>query len=79
MLLSSKFAAELSAIAAEIGAGLTVIYYDARIQRVETYTREDLPLTLNPSGGGGTDFRPVFENLASRRSPAAPALVIEVP
>lgn len=62
----SQFAAELSAIAAEIGAGLTVIYCDARIQRVETYTREDLPLALNPVGGGGTDFRPVFEYLASR-------------
>ena len=71
----ARFAAELSAIAAEIGAGLTVIYCDARIQRVETYTREDLPLTLNPAGGGGTDFRPVFEHLASRAEDAPACLI----
>ncbi len=38
-----------------------VIYCDSDVVNVEVFTREDLPLDLHPRGGGGTDFRPVFE------------------
>jgi len=40
---------------------LHVLYTDAAVQTVQTLTREDLPLQLDPKGGGGTDFRPVFQ------------------
>jgi predicted metal-dependent peptidase len=36
-----------------------VVYCDAAINRVDVYEHGD-PLVANPCGGGGTDFRPVF-------------------
>jgi len=57
----AQFGAELSAILDYINAELTVIYCDAQIQKVETYTKSDLPLRLQAHGGGGTDFRPPFK------------------
>jgi predicted metal-dependent peptidase len=36
-----------------------VLYFDAEVQKVETYTG-GRPVTLAPVGGGGTDFRPCF-------------------
>jgi predicted metal-dependent peptidase len=40
---------------------LEVIYADRKVRGQETFTKADLPLTLSPKGGGGTDFRPVFD------------------
>ncbi len=37
-----------------------VIYFDAAVQRVETY-QAGRPISLSPVGGGGTDFRPCFD------------------
>lgn len=37
-----------------------VVYCDAAINRVDVYEHGD-PLVANPCGGGGTDFRPVFD------------------
>jgi len=37
-----------------------VLYFDAAVQRVETY-QAGQPVSLSPVGGGGTDFRPCFE------------------
>jgi predicted metal-dependent peptidase len=37
-----------------------VIYFDAAVQKVETY-QAGQPISLSPVGGGGTDFRPCFE------------------
>ena len=37
-----------------------VLYFDAAIQRVETY-QAGQPVSLSPVGGGGTDFRPCFD------------------
>ena len=37
-----------------------VIYFDAAVQKVETY-QSGQPISLSPVGGGGTDFRPCFE------------------
>lgn len=39
---------------------LHVVYCDAKIQHVDEYTRDDLPIRPGHYGGGGTDFRPVF-------------------
>ena len=36
-----------------------VLYFDAAVQKVETY-QAGLPVSLSPVGGGGTDFRPCF-------------------
>jgi predicted metal-dependent peptidase len=37
-----------------------VLYFDAVIQKVETY-QAGQPVSLSPVGGGGTDFRPCFK------------------
>jgi predicted metal-dependent peptidase len=55
------FAAEVSAILESHDTCLEVIYADRKVRGRETFTRADLPVTLKPKGGGGTDFRPVFD------------------
>jgi predicted metal-dependent peptidase len=55
------FASEVSAILETHDTCLEVIYADRKVQGRESFTRADLPLTLSPKGGGGTDFRPVFD------------------
>ena len=40
-----------------------VLYFDAAVQKAETY-QAGQPVSLSPVGGGGTDFRPCFEWLA---------------
>jgi predicted metal-dependent peptidase len=42
-----------------------VLYFDAAVQRVETY-QAGQPISLSPVGGGGTDFRPCFDWLQER-------------
>ena len=37
-----------------------VLYFDAAVQKVETYQAGE-PISLTPVGGGGTDFRPCFD------------------
>jgi predicted metal-dependent peptidase len=37
-----------------------VLYFDAVVQKVETYQAWQ-PVSLSPVGGGGTDFRPCFD------------------
>lgn len=37
-----------------------VLYFDAAVQKVETYEAGQ-PISLSPVGGGGTDFRPCFD------------------
>lgn len=55
----SLFCEELSSILAAYETELVVIFHDSRVQAVQTFRRQDLPLHLVPVGGGGTDFRPV--------------------
>ena len=64
---------ELTAFASEISAILDtvtpkqiyVIYCDAAIAgEVEEYDKYDLPLNLEPRGGGGTSFKPPFQWVA---------------
>ena len=65
--LLSKFSAEVDAIAAESRPELVrVLYCDAAIQRVDEFTAGE-KIELNPVGGGGTDFRPVFTYLEERQ------------
>jgi predicted metal-dependent peptidase len=44
---------------------VTVIYCDYDIGGIREYTPDELPITLEPVGGGGTSFRPVFDWLDS--------------
>ena len=59
----SQFAGELNGICSQYPvSSLYVVYCDAAIQgEVEEYKQHDLPITLHTCGGGGTDFRPVFD------------------
>lgn len=68
-VLLGQFAAELQAIMDEARpARIDVIYCDARIHKVESFERDDV-ITLHAVGGGGTDFRPVFEHLEQSGEP----------
>lgn len=84
-----QFAAELSAVLEDCRPEIVhLLYCDRTITGVESLTADDLPLKLNPKGGGGTDFRPPFDwvgrsglrpacliyltDLKSRKFPAAP-------
>ena len=42
-----------------------VLYFDAVVQKVEVYEAGQ-PISLNPVGGGGTEFGPCFEWVAER-------------
>lgn len=68
------FAAELRSIVDECSPEAThVVYCDAAVQRVDTFARGD-ELTIDAVGGGGTDFRPVFDHV--EREQLAPACVV---
>jgi predicted metal-dependent peptidase len=56
----SRFAAEIRAIMEDCEpARVHVIYCDAAVGRVDTFEHGE-ELVMEPVGGGGTDFRPVF-------------------
>ncbi len=55
-----QFAGEISAIAEEAQPeAVHVVYCDAAVQSSQEF-RPSVPIRLEPKGGGGTDFRPVF-------------------
>ena len=56
-----EFCAETSAVLEHFDTTIRVVYCDAKFQGEEVYTRADLPLKLEPKGGGGTNFAPAFE------------------
>lgn len=56
-----QFASEISAVLGAYETTIRVVYADAEVAHHHTVTRADLPLKLEPKGGGGTDFRPVFD------------------
>ena len=58
--LLSLFCAEISSILADFDTRITVLFCDAAVREALTFSRFDLPLRLDPHGGGGTDFRPAF-------------------
>lgn len=60
-VLLSQFAAELRSVADDVRPiRIHVIYCDAKVNRVETFERDDM-LELRPRGGGGTSFAPVMD------------------
>jgi predicted metal-dependent peptidase len=56
-----QFAGEISAISDEAQPeAIHVVYCDAAVQSSQQFGPSE-PINLEPKGGGGTDFRPVFE------------------
>ncbi len=59
-----QFAGEISAISEDAKPeAVHVVYCDAAVQSAQEFGPSE-PVQLEPKGGGGTDFRPVFEWVA---------------
>lgn len=68
-ILLDQFAAEVQAVADELHPRqIRVFYADAAIQGEQVFERDE-PVEFKPAGGGGTDFRPVFEAAAQMDEP----------
>ncbi len=68
--LLALFAAEIQSVVEETQPRRThVVYCDARVQRVDVFERGD-PVVLHHAGGGGTNFRPLFQMLDTLEEPA---------
>ncbi|MFH1914542.1 MAG: VWA-like domain-containing protein [Pseudomonadota bacterium] len=60
-----QFVAELSGLLETYDTTVHVLCCDAGLTSVRTFSRADLPLEIEPVGGGGTDYRPVFDWVAA--------------
>lgn len=60
----NHFAAEASNVLSAYDTTIRVIYCDTQIQHEEVFTRADMPMKMNPKGGGGTKFTPVFDHIS---------------
>lgn len=69
--LLNQFAAEVSEIAEAWNVGFTILHVDTKVNSVQEFEPGD---TINPQGGGGTDFRPGFTWIEENE--AEPAAVI---
>jgi len=72
--LLEAFLAELSAVLEACDARLLLVFCDAAASEPVELSRLDPPPPLSPSGGGGTDYRPVFERV--ERDGLRPACLI---
>jgi predicted metal-dependent peptidase len=73
-LALSQCAAELDAAISEAQPSrVHVMYCDTAVRSCDTFEQGE-PLTVTPKGGGGTDFRPLFE--AVKDLPEPPCCVI---
>lgn len=57
----SYFTAKLNSILSEFKTTVQVLYCDREVHDGGEFTQADQPITLDPIGGGGTDFRPPFK------------------
>ena len=61
----NQIAAELQAIVDDLNPSFVeVVYCDYAVTHTERFERDE-PLHLNPRGGGGTRFKPVFDHFVS--------------
>jgi len=67
------FATEITALVEQYAKGCKVIYCDSEIQGCEEFEGGQA-IKLRPRGGGGTDFRPVFD-LIEKRGWQPPVLI----
>lgn len=73
-VLLAQFSAELRSIVDELRpAAVDVLYCDSQVRRRETFGPGE-PVELRACGGGGTDFRPVFDAL--EQDDDAPACLV---
>jgi len=56
-----QVAADLAGILEVIKADCHVVYCDSKVKGIEYFRTGDFILKLNAKGGGGTDFRPIFD------------------
>lgn len=69
-VLLAKFTAWVRAVVEDMRPRRThVMYADAAVARQQVFERDE-PLEIHPAGGGGTDFRPVFQAAAELDEPA---------
>lgn len=69
-----QFAGEITAISDEAKPeNIHIVYCDAAVQSIQQFGPSE-PIDLEPRGGGGTDFRPVFEWVEANQ--IAPACLI---
>ena len=70
----NKFAAEAQEALSLYPCTVRVYYHDTSVRLRQDWTREDGPLLLQSVGGGGTDHRPVFEEI--ERGEQTPDLIL---
>jgi predicted metal-dependent peptidase len=58
-----QFFGEVSGVLEDFQSPVDVVYFDTAVTRVDHFEREDLPIHVDIVGGGGTDFRPLFDYL----------------
>ena len=63
----TMFCAELATVLEAYDTTLTVLFHDTKVQKTLTLTRMDMPASLAPVGGGGTDYRPVCAHIEDER------------
>ncbi len=59
----SEFVAEVYSIVVMLPCRLTVIACDAEVHEIHTFEMHEKPDVPSVTGGGGTDFRPVFSKI----------------
>ncbi len=64
--LLARFGAEISKLLEDYDTTVHVVYCDTQVRGSQAFERQDLPLKMEPKGGGGTDFRPVFDWVAKQ-------------
>ncbi len=70
----NHFASEASQVLEAFPTTVRVLYCDTEINKEEVFTKADMPLKMEPVGGGGTDFNPVFDHI--RKEGLSPSCVI---
>lgn len=68
-----QFAGEISEIAQAWNVGFTVLHVDTHVNHVQEFEPGD---TIEPRGGGGTDFRPGFDWIAENEVEPAAAIYL---
>lgn len=62
-------ASEISCILADYECTIHCLHHDTELKSVETYTSDDLPIQLHPSGFGGTDAASTYAYVAENFNP----------
>jgi len=72
----NQFASELDDMMGQYNMTVIDSCFDTRITQTEIITPDMRPLKLTAKGGGGTDFAPIFEHVATLEEPPACIIVL---